>query len=108
LQKKLARTEHVLIVKVYFKRRKIAKVFITHVQDLFRKSLLKENFLVYHYLYVGKTKGKALRIGISTVQDSPGQFRNWPIVFSLHGKARFAQKFSWAKYFAKTTQKDAF
>jgi len=39
LRKKLARIEHVLIVKVYFERRKIAKVFMTHVQDFFRKSL---------------------------------------------------------------------
>jgi len=44
--------EHVLIVKVSFERRKIAKVFMTHVQVFFRKSLskatLKENFLVCH------------------------------------------------------------
>ena len=44
LRKKLARTEHVLIVKVYFERRKIAKVFTTRVQDFFRKSLLKATF----------------------------------------------------------------
>jgi len=44
LRKKLARTEHVLIVKVYFERRKIAKVFMTHVQDLFWKSLSKATF----------------------------------------------------------------
>jgi len=49
-QKKLARTEHVLIVKVSFERRKIAKVFMTHVQDFFRKWLSKDNFLVCHYL----------------------------------------------------------
>ena len=35
---KLARIEHVLIVKVYFERRQIAKVFVTNVQDSFRKS----------------------------------------------------------------------
>jgi len=39
LQKKLSRIEHVLIVKVYFERRKIAKLFMTHVQVFFRKSL---------------------------------------------------------------------
>jgi len=40
LRKKLARIEHVLIVKVSFERIKTAKVFMTHVQDFFRKSLL--------------------------------------------------------------------
>jgi len=35
-------------VKVYFERRKTAKVFTTHVQDSFRKSLSKENFPVCH------------------------------------------------------------
>jgi len=50
LRKKLARIEHVVIVKVYFERRKIAKVFMTHIQDFFRKSLSKEDFLVCHYL----------------------------------------------------------
>ena len=35
LQKKLARIEHVLLVKAYFERRKIRKVFMTHVQDFF-------------------------------------------------------------------------
>jgi len=44
LRKKLARIEHVLMVKVYFERRKIAKVFMTHVQDFFRKSLWKATF----------------------------------------------------------------
>jgi len=44
LQNKLARIEHVLIVKVYFKRRKTAKVFMIHVQDFFRKSLSKATF----------------------------------------------------------------
>ena len=51
LRKKLSRIEHVLIVKVFFERRKIAKVFMTHVQVFFRKSLSKatfENFLVCH------------------------------------------------------------
>ena len=37
LRKKLARIEHVLIVKVSFERRKMAKVFMTHVEDYFRK-----------------------------------------------------------------------
>ena len=36
--------QHVLIVKVYFERKKIAKVFMTHVQDFFRKSLSKVAF----------------------------------------------------------------
>ena len=31
-------------MKVYFERRKIAKAFITHVQDFFRKSLSKATF----------------------------------------------------------------
>jgi len=44
LRKKLARTEHVLIMKVSFERRKMAKVFMTHVQDFFRKSLSKATF----------------------------------------------------------------
>jgi len=44
LRKKLLRTEHVLIVKVYFERRKIAKVFMTHGEDFFRKSLSKATF----------------------------------------------------------------
>jgi len=35
LRKKLSRIEHVLIVKVYFEIRKIAKVFMTHGQDYF-------------------------------------------------------------------------
>ena len=35
LRKKLARKEHVLIVKVSFERRKFAKGFMTHVQDFF-------------------------------------------------------------------------
>jgi len=35
LRKKLARKEHVLIVKVSFEIRKIAKGFMTHVQDFF-------------------------------------------------------------------------
>jgi len=42
--RKLARIEHVLIVNVYFKRRKIANVFTTLVQDSFRKSLLTATF----------------------------------------------------------------
>jgi len=55
LRKKLARIEHALIVKVYFKRRKIAKVFMTRVQDFFQKSLSKviferKLFLMCHYL----------------------------------------------------------
>jgi len=41
---KLARTERVLIEKVYFERRKIAKVFMTHVQHFFRKSVSKATF----------------------------------------------------------------
>ena len=53
-ERKLARIEHVLMLKVYFERRKIAKVFMTHVQVSFRKSLKQllseENFLVCHYL----------------------------------------------------------
>ena len=44
LQKKLSRIEHVLIVKVSFERRKIAKVLVTHVHVFFRKSLLKATF----------------------------------------------------------------
>ena len=44
LRKKLARIEHILIVKVNFERRKIAKVFVTHVQDFFQKSLSKATF----------------------------------------------------------------
>ena len=44
LRKKLIRTEHVLIVKVPFERRKNAKVFMTHVQVFFRKSLSKATF----------------------------------------------------------------
>ena len=38
-RKKLSRIEHVLIVKVSFERRKVAKVFMTQVQVFFRKSL---------------------------------------------------------------------
>jgi len=40
--------EHVLpTVKVYFERRQLAEVFITHVQDShLRKRISKENFLV--------------------------------------------------------------
>jgi len=44
LRKKLSRTEHVLIVKVSFDRRKNAKVFMTHLQVFFRKSLSKATF----------------------------------------------------------------
>jgi len=44
LRKKLSRIEHVLIVKVSFERRKIAKVFMTHVQVFFGKSLSKATF----------------------------------------------------------------
>ena len=44
LRKKLSRVEHVLIVKVYFERRKTAKVFMTHVQDFFQMSLSKATF----------------------------------------------------------------
>ena len=44
VRKKLARIERILIVKVSFERRKIAKVFMTHVQHFFRKSLSKANF----------------------------------------------------------------
>ena len=44
LRKKLSKIEHVLIVKVSFERRKIAKVFVTHVQVFFRKSLSKVTF----------------------------------------------------------------
>ena len=36
--------EHVLIMKVYFERRKTAKVFMTHVQDSFQKSLFATTF----------------------------------------------------------------
>ena len=43
-ERKFARIEHVLIMKVYFERRKIANVFMTHVQDSFRKSLLTDTF----------------------------------------------------------------
>jgi len=56
LRKKLSRTEHVLVVKVSFERRKTVKVFMTHVQVFFRKSLSKENFLVCHYLYSYKNQ----------------------------------------------------
>jgi len=52
LRKKLARIEHVLIVKFYFERRKTANVFMTHVHDFsethVRKRISKENFLVCH------------------------------------------------------------
>jgi len=44
LRKKLSRIEHVLILKVSFESRKITKVFVTHVQDFFRKSLSKATF----------------------------------------------------------------
>jgi len=46
LRKKLSRieVERVLIVKVSFERRKIAKVFMTHVQVFFRKTILKATF----------------------------------------------------------------
>jgi len=44
LRKTLARIEHVLIVKVSFERRKMAKVFVIHVQHFFRKSLSKATF----------------------------------------------------------------
>jgi len=44
LQKKICRIEHVLIVKVYFERRKIANVFVTHMQGSFRKSLSTATF----------------------------------------------------------------
>ena len=44
LRKKLSRIEHVLIMKVSFERRKIAKVFMTLVQVFFRKSLSKATF----------------------------------------------------------------
>ena len=44
LRKKLSRIEHVLIVKVSFERRQTAKVFMTHVQVFFRKSLSKATF----------------------------------------------------------------
>ena len=37
LRKKLSRIENVLIVKVSFERRKMVKVFMSHVQDVFRK-----------------------------------------------------------------------
>jgi len=36
--------EHVLIVKAYFKSRKIAKLFMTHVQDSFLNSLSTATF----------------------------------------------------------------
>jgi len=36
LQKKLTTTEHVLIVKVYFERRKIAKIFMTRARFLLK------------------------------------------------------------------------
>ena len=44
LREKLSRIERVLIVKVSFERRKIAKVFMTHVQVFFRRSLSKATF----------------------------------------------------------------
>jgi len=44
LQKKLSRTQHVLVMKVSFERRKIGKVFMTHGQVFFRKSLSKATF----------------------------------------------------------------
>jgi len=50
LRKKLSRIEHGLIMKVYFERRKIAKVFMTHGQVFFQKWLSKENLPVRHYL----------------------------------------------------------
>jgi len=43
-RKKLSRIEHVLIVKVYFETRKIAKDFMAHGQDFFRKLLWKATF----------------------------------------------------------------
>ena len=49
LRKKLSRIEHVLIVKVSFERRKISKVYMTHVQVLFRKSLSKATFERKHF-----------------------------------------------------------
>ena len=48
LRKKLSTIEHVLIVKVSFERRKIAKVSMTHVQVFFRKSLSKEILPMCH------------------------------------------------------------
>jgi len=39
-------------------------------------------------------------IGIQTVQDSPGQFRNWPVVFSVPG-IPCRRKFSFALVFLK-------
>jgi len=53
-------------VKVSFKRRKIAKVFMTHVQFFFRKSLSKATFerklssvsLALHQLGVPRSKDK--------------------------------------------------
>ena len=56
MRKKLLRIEHVLIVKVYFERRKMRK-FSRHTGKIsfeshFRKRLSKENFLVCHCLNV--------------------------------------------------------
>jgi len=45
-------------VKVYFETRKIAKVLMAHVQDFFRKRLLKENFLVWHSLLANRFSRK--------------------------------------------------
>jgi len=42
-ERNLARTEHVLIVKVYVKRKKW-QVFIAHVQDSFQKPLSTATF----------------------------------------------------------------
>ena len=68
LRKKLSRIEHVLIVKVSFERRKIAKVFMTHVQVFFRKSLSKATFerkrssvsLALALLFVIRDRGQQL------------------------------------------------
>jgi len=44
LESCLSRIEHVLLVKVSFERRKIVKVFMTHVQVFCQKSLSKATF----------------------------------------------------------------
>ena len=54
-RKKLARIEHVLIVKVYFEKKKNCQKFSRHTckisfESHFRKRVSKEHFLVCHYL----------------------------------------------------------
>jgi len=45
-------------------------------------------------VFLGLDGRRDWKESMPSMQDSSGQFRNWPVVFNVQGKARFVQEFS--------------